>query len=138
VAARAAHAWRCIEAVGLQDRADTVAGTLPYGEQKLLGVAIALAARPRVLLLDEPAAGLNHAEGLRLAQVLKGLKAQGCTILIIDHNLPLLMSMCERIVVLQHGEKIAEDSPEAIAAHPRVLAAYLGTPERQAREALPA
>jgi len=129
---RLAHAWRCIRAVGLQERAAVEAGTLPYGEQKLLGVAIALAARPRVLLLDEPAAGLNHAEGLRLAAVLKQLKNEGCTIIIIDHNLPLLMAICERIVVLQHGEKIADDTPQAIAADPRVLSAYLGAPEGEA------
>lgn len=126
--ARGDHAWRCIEAVGLQDRAGVQAGALAYGEQKLLGVAIALAARPRVLLLDEPAAGLNHTEGLRLAEVLKRLKREGCTILIIDHNMLLLMSMCERIVVLQHGAKIADDVPDAIAAHPDVLTAYLGVP----------
>jgi branched-chain amino acid transport system permease protein len=125
---RHAHAARCLAAVGLGERADAVAGTLPYGEQKLLGVAVALAAKPRVLLLDEPAAGLNHTEGMRLAGVLRRLQSRGCTIAIIDHNLPLLMSICDRIVVLQHGRKIADDAPAAIAAHPEVLRAYLGTP----------
>ena len=125
---RHAHAARCLATVGLSDRADVVAGTLPYGEQKLLGVAVALAANPRVLLLDEPAAGLNHTEGMRLAGVLKRLQSRGCTIAIIDHNLPLLMSICDRMVVLQHGRKIADDVPAAIAAHPEVLSAYLGTP----------
>ena len=128
-AERVAHAMRCIEAVGLQDRLSVQAATLPYGDQKLLGVAIALAASPRVLLLDEPAAGLNHTEGMRLAAVLKALQRERRTIVIIDHNLPLLMSICDRIVVLQHGEKIAEDLPAAIAAHPQVLKAYLGTPD---------
>ncbi|MDB5817369.1 MAG: Amino acid/amide transporter rane protein 2, family /amino acid/amide transporter [Rhizobacter sp.] len=127
--ARREHALRCITAVGLHDRLDSVAGALPYGDQKLLGVAIALAASPRVLLLDEPAAGLNHTEGMRLAEVLRRLQQAHCTIVIIDHNLPLLMSICDRIVVLQHGEKIAEDRPQAIAAHPTVLKAYLGTPD---------
>jgi branched-chain amino acid transport system permease protein len=126
---RLTHAMRCITAVGLQDRVTVRAGALPYGEQKLLGVAIALAASPRVLLLDEPAAGLNHTEAMRLAAVLKALQHEGRTILIIDHNLPLLMSICDRIVVLQHGEKIAEDRPAAIAAHPQVLKAYLGAPD---------
>ncbi|MDQ2735877.1 MAG: branched-chain amino acid ABC transporter ATP-binding protein/permease [Pseudomonadota bacterium] len=128
-AERIALAMECLTAVGLQDRTDVGAGTLSYGDQKLLGVAIALAARPRVLLLDEPAAGLNHTEGLRLVEVLRGLQLENCTIVIIDHNLPLLMSICERIVVLQHGEKIAEDRPAAIAEHPQVLKAYLGAPD---------
>jgi branched-chain amino acid transport system permease protein len=128
-AERVAHAMRCIEAVGLQDRLLVQAATLPYGDQKLLGVAIALAASPRVLLLDEPAAGLNQTEGMRLAGVLKTLQREQRTIVIIDHNLPLLMSICDRIVVLQHGEKIAEDRPAAIAAHPQVLKAYLGAPD---------
>ncbi len=130
---RMAHAMDCLRAVGLHDRDNALAGTLSYGDQKLLGVAIALAARPRVLLLDEPAAGLNHTEGLRLAEVLRALQLEHCTILIIDHNLPLLMSICERIVVLQHGEKIAEDRPAAIAEHPQVLKAYLGTPDLEAQ-----
>jgi branched-chain amino acid transport system permease protein len=128
-AERVAHALRCMSAVGLEDRIAARAGSLPYGEQKLLGVAIALAASPRVLLLDEPAAGLNHTEGMRLAGVLKELQREHRTIVIIDHNLPLLMSICDRIVVLQHGEKIAEDRPAAIAAHPQVLRAYLGAPD---------
>ena len=128
---RHAHAARCLAAVGLDDRANAVAGTLPYGEQKLLGVAVALAANPRVLLLDEPAAGLNHTEGMRLAGVLQRLQSRGCTIAIIDHTLPLLMSICDRIVVLQHGRKIADDAPAAIAAHPEVLRAYLGAPAEE-------
>jgi branched-chain amino acid transport system permease protein len=132
-AERLAHAMKCLRAVGLQDRADVRASTLSYGDQKLLGVAIALAASPRVLLLDEPAAGLNHTEGMRLAEVLRALQLEHCTIVIIDHNLPLLMSICERIVVLHHGEKIAEDRPAAIAEHPQVLKAYLGTPDLEAQ-----
>jgi len=129
---RRENAARCLAAVGLADRADAVAGTLPYGEQKLLGVAVALATRPRVLLLDEPAAGLNHTEGMRLAAVLQRVRADGCTIAIIDHNLPLLMSICDRMVVLQQGRKIAEGTPAAIAVHPEVLRAYLGTPAEPA------
>jgi branched-chain amino acid transport system permease protein len=125
-ASRLAHARRCIDAVGLRDRAGVEAGTLPYGEQKLLGVAIALAAQPDVLLLDEPAAGLNHTEGLRLGGVLERLNREGCTIVVVDHNLALLMSICQRLVVFQHGEKIADGSPQTIAADERVLAAYLG------------
>lgn len=124
---RRAHALACLKEVGLEGRASVVAGSLSYGEQKLLGVAIALAAEPAVLLLDEPAAGLNHTEGNRLAEVLRRLKAKGCTIAIIDHNLALIMSICDRIVVLHHGHKIAEDKPKIIAEHPQVVRAYLGS-----------
>ena len=129
--ARRDHARRCVAAVGLEERAAIAAAALPYGEQKLLGVAIALAARPHLLLLDEPAAGLNHVEGLRLGAVLTRLNQEGCTIVVVDHNLPLLMELCQRIVVFQHGEKIADDTPEAIARHERVLTAYLGVPRAE-------
>jgi branched-chain amino acid transport system permease protein len=124
---RQEHALRCLKEVGLDNRVDAIAGAMSYGEQKLLGLAIALAADPTVLLLDEPAAGLNQTEGNRLAEVLRCLKGRGCTIAVIDHNLPLMMSMCDRIAVLHHGQKIAEGEPKMITEHPEVIRAYLGS-----------
>jgi len=129
---RLAHALGCLHEVGLGERLQHQAGSLPYGEQKLLGVAMALAAEPAVLLLDEPAAGLNHAEAARLAQVLRGLRDKGLTLVVVDHNLKMLMSLVDRVVVLHHGVKIADGTPQAVTALPAVVQAYLGQPAEAA------
>jgi branched-chain amino acid transport system ATP-binding protein len=103
---------------------------LAYGLQKRLGIAVSLAARPRMLLLDEPAAGLNHEECRELGRLLKRLQQEwGLTMLLVEHHMALVMSLCERIVVLVHGEKIAEGSPQQVRENPAVVEAYLGAPD---------
>ncbi len=123
---RAASASECLALVGLTDRAATRAADLPYGEQKMLSIAVALASRPGMLLLDEPAAGLNHTEAMRLSELLKRLRDRGLTLLVVDHNLRMMMQLCDRIVVLHLGEKLAEGTPAEVRANPEVVRAYLG------------
>ena len=127
---RAALAWACLESAGLADRADEIAGGLPYGEQKMLAIAMALACRPRLLLLDEPAAGLNHTEANRLAALLRALRERGLTIAVVDHNLRMMMALCDRILVLDRGRRLAEGTAGEIAADPAVSDAYLGRRRR--------
>ncbi|NYT84495.1 ABC transporter ATP-binding protein [Pollutimonas harenae] len=113
----------------LQAWREAAAGSLPYGLQKKLGIAVALATQPRMLLLDEPAAGLNHEECKDLTQLLRRLRDDGLTLLLVEHHMALVMELCHRIVVLVQGEKIAEGTPEYIREHPAVIEAYLGAPD---------
>ena len=113
--------------VGLAAQADMRADTLPYGRQRLLEVARALAARPRLLLLDEPAAGLNPDETQALADTILRIRDRGVTVLLIEHDMSLVMRIAQHIVVLDFGRKIAEGTPDQIKQHPDVIAAYLGT-----------
>ncbi len=115
-----------IERVGLGDLADVRADTLSTGNARLLELARALACRPRVLLLDEPASGLDEDETDRFAALLLELAADGLGILLVEHDVPLVMRLCQRITVLNFGQVLAEGSPEAIQADPEVMAAYLG------------
>jgi len=103
------------------------ADALPYGRQRLLEVARALAARPRLLLLDEPAAGLNPDETQALADTILRIRERGITVLLIEHDMSLVMRIAQHIVVLDFGKKIAEGTPDEIKQHPDVIAAYLGT-----------
>ncbi|MEO6826686.1 MAG: branched-chain amino acid ABC transporter ATP-binding protein/permease [Microbacteriaceae bacterium] len=113
--------------VGLADKAATAAGDLPYGDQRRLEIARALAAHPNLLILDEPAAGMNRVEAGRLAELIRGLAADGLGILVIEHNVRMMLETCDRIIVLNFGEVIASGVPAEIARNPAVLDAYLGS-----------
>ena len=128
-AAARAEAEALLDQVGLAHRRDVPAGALAYGEQRRLEIARALAARPSLLLLDEPAAGMNHAEIEAVADIIRSLTAAGRTILLVEHNMSLVMSICDRITVLNFGRLLAEGTPDAITRDEAVIAAYLGTTE---------
>ena len=122
-------ALRLLEIFGLRDRAQEYAKNLPYGDQRRLEVARALAARPRLLLLDEPAAGLNDRETLDLMDTIHGIRDRfDIAILLIEHNMELVMGICERILVLNFGKVIAQGTPVEVRANPIVIEAYLGEP----------
>ncbi len=114
--------------VGIAGVDEQFARNLPYGTQRRLEIARALAARPRLLLLDEPAAGLNPSEKRDLLTLIRAIRDTGATVLLIEHDMGLVMDLCERIAVLDYGEKIAEGAPSEIREHPRVIEAYLGAP----------
>ncbi len=115
-----------LEPVGLADLMDATPGTLPLGHQKRLEIARALALEPKLLMLDEPFAGLSQEEIGPLAQVIGQLRLKGLTILLIEHNMPYVMELCDRLTVLHFGEKICEGTCEKVRSDPRVIQAYLG------------
>ncbi len=120
-------AWEALDFVGLADRAYQPAAILPLGLKRLLEIARALASEPRLLLLDEPASGLDQIETDRLGEMILALRDQGLTILLVEHDMSLTMEVAEEIVVLNYGELLAEGTPRAIQKHPEVIAAYLGS-----------
>jgi len=119
-------ARRRLKQVGLADKADLPAPGLPLGEQRLLELARALAAEPRLLLLDEPTAGLNRVETIRLAATIHRMPANDRTVLLVEHDMNLVMSVADWVVVLNYGEKLAEGRPEEVQNDARVVEAYLG------------
>ena len=112
---------------GLEDRGDFPAGNLPHGMQRALGMAIALAARPRLMLLDEPFAGMNAAETESMMRLVLRLRERGVSILLVEHDMRAVMGLCDCITVMNFGKLLAQGTPAAIVSHPQVISAYLGS-----------
>ena len=124
--ALAEEAWRILAFVGLKERGAQLASSLPYGELRLLEVAIALAAKPKLLLLDEPVSGMNPAETASFMKMLGQIRALGITVLLVEHDMKMVMGVSDRVICLNHGRIIASGSPAEIQRHPEVIRAYLG------------
>ena len=119
-------AMEVLEFLGLREQRDMLARNLPYGSQRKLEIANALATDPKLLLLDEPAAGMDPVESQDLMRLIKEIQKRGITIMLVEHNMKLVMGICDRLVVLNYGSKIAEGKPKDIAQNPEVINVYLG------------
>lgn len=126
------RALEIIEFAGLDSVKDVTASNLPHRHKRILGIAIALATEPKLLLLDEPVSGMNADEVIEASTFINRIWERGTTILLIEHNMRVAMSLCQRIAVLSFGKKIAEGSPEEIKKNPQVIEAYLGTSQNVA------
>jgi branched-chain amino acid transport system ATP-binding protein len=128
----AGRAEALLEIVGLRELGGELAKNLPHGHQRALGVAIAMASDPILLMLDEPLTGMNREEAGAMARIIRRIRGRGITIILVEHDMRAVMDLCDRIAVLNYGNKIAEGSPEEIRENREVIEAYLGTEARDA------
>lgn len=119
--------YEILNFLGLTEKREELCTNLSYGEQRLLEIAVALAASPRLLLLDEPAAGLNESESVELMKLIKKIREKGITVLIVEHDMKLVMNLCDEAIVLNFGRMLVKGTPKEVTNNPQVIEAYLGT-----------